>query len=58
MNRLRSIVPNKFETAGNLEGSDFVMNNMFWIGVQPALTKEMLDYVLDVFDGFFKGKGL
>ena len=31
------------------------MNNMFWIGCQPALTQEMLDYVLDVFDGFFKG---
>ena len=43
-----------FETAGDLSGSDFVMNNMFWVGVQPALTQEMLDYVLDVFDGFFK----
>jgi CDP-6-deoxy-D-xylo-4-hexulose-3-dehydrase len=21
------------------------MNNTFWIGVQPALTKEMLEYV-------------
>ena len=43
-----------FETAGDLSGSDFVMNNMFWIGVQPSLTQEMLDYVLDVFDGFLK----
>ena len=47
-----------YETAGHLTGSDFVMNNAFWLGVQPALIKEMLDYVLDVFDGFFKGKGL
>ena len=47
-----------FETAGDLSGSDFVMNNMFWIGVQPSLTKEMLDYVLDIFDGFFKGRKL
>ena len=30
------------------------MNNTFWIGVQPALTKEMLEYVaakIEVFLG-------
>jgi len=44
-----------YETAGSfLGGSDFVMNNMFWIGVQPALTKEMLDYVLKTFGKFFR----
>jgi CDP-6-deoxy-D-xylo-4-hexulose-3-dehydrase len=30
---------------GDLAGSDFIMNNAFWIGVFPGLTKEMLDYV-------------
>jgi CDP-6-deoxy-D-xylo-4-hexulose-3-dehydrase len=33
---------------GNLENSDFVMNNVFWIGVYPALTEPMIQYVIDV----------
>lgn len=31
---------------GPLENSDYVMNNVFWIGVYPGLTGAMLDYVL------------
>ena len=34
---------------GDLKNSDFVMNQVFWIGVYPGLTTEMLDYVVDVF---------
>ncbi len=30
--------------SGDLENTDFVMNNTFWIGVYPGLTTEMLDY--------------
>jgi len=37
---------------GKLENSDFVMNNVFWIGVYPGLTTEMLDYVIETFHGF------
>jgi CDP-6-deoxy-D-xylo-4-hexulose-3-dehydrase len=40
------------------EGSDRIMRDMFWIGCHPALTKEMLDYVVEVFDKFFKEKKL
>ena len=29
---------------GDLPASDFVMRKSFWIGVQPALTDEMIDY--------------
>jgi CDP-6-deoxy-D-xylo-4-hexulose-3-dehydrase len=29
------------------------MNNTFWIGIQPALTKEHLDYVADKLEEFF-----
>lgn len=32
---------------GNLANADFVMNNVFWIGVYPGLTDEMLEYILD-----------
>ena len=32
---------------GRLENSDFVMNNVFWMGVYPGLSPEMLDYMLE-----------
>jgi len=44
--------------AFTLAGSDKVMNDMFWIGCHPSLMKEMMDYMVEVFDEFFKEKGL
>ncbi len=44
------------ERVGKLENSDFVMNNTFWIGVYPGLTKQMLEYVISVFEEFVKEK--
>jgi len=35
--------------AGPLTQTDFVMNNVFWVGVYPGLTAAMLDYVLTSF---------
>jgi CDP-6-deoxy-D-xylo-4-hexulose-3-dehydrase len=34
----------EFRVIGDLKNTDFVMNNVFWIGVYPGLTNEMLDY--------------
>lgn len=34
---------------GALPNSDFVMNHVFWIGVYPGLTDEMIRYVADTF---------
>lgn len=34
---------------GNLENSDFVMDSAFWIGVFPGISKEMLDYMVEMF---------
>ena len=31
--------------AGDLTNTDFVMNNVFWIGVYPGLTTAMIDYM-------------
>jgi CDP-6-deoxy-D-xylo-4-hexulose-3-dehydrase len=31
---------------GDLPNTDFVMNNVFWIGVYPGLTRPMLDFVV------------
>jgi len=36
----------KYRVSGDLVNTDNVMNNTFWIGVQPALTREMLEYVV------------
>jgi len=33
-----------YRVSGTLENTDRVMNQTFWIGLQPALTKDMLDY--------------
>jgi len=40
---------------GTYDNTDFVMNNLFWIGVYPGLTREMINYVLHTFGGFFAG---
>ncbi|MBU3612852.1 lipopolysaccharide biosynthesis protein RfbH [Polynucleobacter sp. MG-27-Goln-C1] len=34
-----------YRISGDLINSDRVMNNVFWVGVQPALTREMLEFV-------------
>ena len=38
-----------YRVDGELTNTDLTMKNTFWIGVQPSLTKEMLDYVIDAF---------
>jgi len=38
--------------AESLINTDYVMNNLFWIGVYPGLTKEMTDYVEQCFKEF------
>src|SRR5579864_5584789 len=34
-----------YRVAGELRSTDFVMNNVFWVGVYPGLTAPMLDFV-------------
>lgn len=34
---------------GDLPNSDFVMNNVFWIGVYPGLDRARIDYILSTF---------
>jgi CDP-6-deoxy-D-xylo-4-hexulose-3-dehydrase len=37
-----------YRKIGDLENSDFVMNNSFWLGVWPGLEKKHYDYIIDV----------
>ena len=37
-----------YRVIGNLNVTDKVMNDTFWIGVYPGMTDEMLDYMIEV----------
>jgi CDP-6-deoxy-D-xylo-4-hexulose-3-dehydrase len=41
-----------YRVVGNLENTDLIMNNTFWIGVFPGLTKNMINYVIEQFNIF------
>ncbi len=45
----------KYRVHGLLESTDYIMNNMFWIGVYPGLTAEMLQYIIERFNHFKEG---
>lgn len=42
----------EFRVVGEMTNTDFVMTNVFWIGVYPGLTREMLDFVIASLSGF------
>jgi len=46
----------EYRVSGSLYNSDVIMENTFWIGVHPGLTNEMLDYMIDTMDKFFRSK--
>lgn len=39
---------NAYRVIGNLEISDFVVNNAFWVGVYPGMTDTMIDYMAQI----------
>jgi CDP-6-deoxy-D-xylo-4-hexulose-3-dehydrase len=47
-----------YRVVGELRNTDFVMNNVFWVGVYPGLTRPMLDFVAATIREFIlKSKG-
>ncbi len=46
----------EFRKVGDLHNSDRVMNQLFWIGVYPGLTAEMLDYVVETVRDFSRAQ--
>jgi CDP-6-deoxy-D-xylo-4-hexulose-3-dehydrase len=43
-----------YRISGNLTNTDIIMNNTFWIGVHPGLSKEMIHYVCEEICLFIK----
>jgi len=37
-----------YRVVGNLENTDFIMNNTFWVGVYPGMTDTMIDYMAQI----------
>lgn len=36
-----------YRVVGNLNNTDFIMNNSFWIGVYPGMNNDKLDYMIE-----------
>ncbi|SCX99672.1 CDP-6-deoxy-D-xylo-4-hexulose-3-dehydrase [Lachnospiraceae bacterium XPB1003] len=43
-----------YRVVGSLDNSDFIVNNSFWVGVYPGMTKEKLDYMAEVISDALK----
>ena len=41
-----------FRVSGDLKNTNTVMKDTFWIGVQPMLTQEMMDFSISKIKGF------
>lgn len=46
------MIGRNFRISGDLTNTDVVMNSTFWIGVQPALSQEMLDFAATKIEEF------
>lgn len=44
-----------YRQIGELKNSDFVMSQVFWVGVYPGLTEEMLHYIIERLWHFAQG---
>jgi CDP-6-deoxy-D-xylo-4-hexulose-3-dehydrase len=45
----------EYRVVGELANTDFVMSNVFWIGVYPGLTENMLSFMADTISSFVAG---
>lgn len=43
----------KYRVIGELENTDKIMNNTFWIGVYPGMTDDKLDYMIETIKSYF-----
>ena len=43
-----------YRVIGDLQATDYIMENSFWIGVYPGMTKDMLNYMVDMIKNSIK----
>jgi CDP-4-dehydro-6-deoxyglucose reductase, E1 len=43
----------KYRISGDLQNTDIVMNQTFWVGTYPGLTEEYLDYIATCLEAYF-----
>lgn len=53
LTRQPSMLGKAYRVVGDLRNTDIVMNNTFWIGVQPALTEDMLEFAASKIEQYF-----
>jgi len=44
----------QYRVIDNLENTDLVMNNLFWIGVYPDIINDELEYIVKIFSNYFE----
>jgi len=47
------MIGRNYRVSGDLTNTDRVMNDTFWVGVYPGLTREMLDFIVEKLETFF-----
>lgn len=47
-----------YRVVGELKNTDRIMNDTFWVGVYPGMTREMLDEMVKVLKVLFEGKSV
>ena len=52
--QLKKDRPQAFRVVGSLEGADKIMTEALFVGTYPGLTREMLDYVIEIICAFVK----
>ena len=46
------MIGRNYRVSGELTNTDTIMNNTFWIGVQPALTRDMMEYSVSKIEAY------
>ena len=54
--QLRRDDPNALRVSGTLPGADHIMENTLFLGTYPGLTRQMIDYMIEVIRSFVAGR--
>jgi len=52
--QLKKERPDSFQQVGETKGADEIMNQALFLGTYPGLSKEMMDYEIDIIRNFVR----